>query len=203
MSARGLRSTLPPIDCRIITECRVRCTCLPAPTGGNGCPPATSPAVGADTWVRPYGWSRAHPPHRIPHPRRAGEGGFQTRPYRRERLSASNIAYRRADTWVRPYGWSRAHPPHRIPHPHRAGEGGFRTRAYRRERLSASNIAYGRADTWVRPYGWSRAHPPHPIPLPPVTRGEGVRCELSGCVVGFGVYQGGERPGVVESMGAP
>ena len=35
----------------------------------------------ADTWVRPYGWSRAHPPHRIPHPHRAGEGGFQTRPY--------------------------------------------------------------------------------------------------------------------------
>ena len=33
-------------------------------------------------------------------PHRAGEGGFQTRPYRRERLSASNIAYRRADTWV-------------------------------------------------------------------------------------------------------
>ena len=28
------------------------------------------------------------------------EGGFQTRAYRRERLSASNIAYRRADTWV-------------------------------------------------------------------------------------------------------
>ena len=93
--------------------------------------------------------------------------------------------------------------PHRIPHPHRAGEGGFQTRPYRRERLSASNIAYRRADTWVRPYGWSRAHPPHPIPLPPVTRGEGVRCELSGCVVGFGVYQGGERPGVAESMGAP
>ena len=54
-------------------------------------------------------------------------------------------------------------------------EGGFQTRAYRRERLSASNIAYRRADTWVRPYGWSRA------PL----------------------YQGGERPGCVESMGAP
>ena len=35
----------------------------------------------ADTWVRPYGWSRAHPTHRIPHPHRAGEGGFQTRPY--------------------------------------------------------------------------------------------------------------------------
>ena len=35
----------------------------------------------ADTWVRPYGWSRAHPPHRIPHPHRTGEGGFQTRPY--------------------------------------------------------------------------------------------------------------------------
>ena len=119
-------------------------------------------------------------------PRRAGEGGFRTRPYRRERLSASNIAYRRADTWVRPYGWSRAHPPHRIPHPHRAGEGGFQTRPYRRERLSASTIAYRRADTWVRPYGWARAHPPHPIPLPPVTRGEGVRCELSGCVVGLG-----------------
>ena len=37
--------------------------------------------TGADTWVRPYGWSRAHPPHRIPHPHRTGEGGFQTRPY--------------------------------------------------------------------------------------------------------------------------
>ena len=37
----------------------------------------------ADTWVRPYGWSRAHPTHRIPHPHRAGEGGFQTRPYGR------------------------------------------------------------------------------------------------------------------------
>ena len=35
----------------------------------------------ADTWVRPYGWAREHPPHPIPHPRRAGEGGFQTRPY--------------------------------------------------------------------------------------------------------------------------
>ena len=40
-----------------------------------------------------------------------GEGGFQTRAYRRERLSASTIAYRRADTWVRPYGWAREHPP--------------------------------------------------------------------------------------------
>ena len=29
----------------------------------------------ADTWVRPYGWAREHPPHPIPHPRRAGEGG--------------------------------------------------------------------------------------------------------------------------------
>ena len=85
--------------------------CLPA--GGH---------VG-NTWVRPYGWSRAHPPHPIPHPRRAGERGFQTRAYRRERLSASTIAYRRADTWVRPYGWSRAHPPHPIPHPPVKGEG--------------------------------------------------------------------------------
>ena len=51
------------------------------------------------------------------------EGGFQTRAYRRERLSASTIAYRRADTWVRPYGWSRAHPPHPIPHPPVKGEG--------------------------------------------------------------------------------
>ena len=29
----------------------------------------------------PYGWAREHPPHPIPLPRRAGEGGFQTRPY--------------------------------------------------------------------------------------------------------------------------
>ena len=120
----------------------------------------------ADTWVRPYGWSHARPTRPIPHPHRAGEGGFQTRPYRRERLPASTIAYRRADTWVRPYGWSRAHPPHRIPLPRCAGEGGFRTRPYRRERLPASTIAYRRADTWVRPYGWSRAHPPHRIPHP-------------------------------------
>ena len=55
-------------------------------------------------------------------PRRAGEGGFRTRPYRRERLSASNIAYRRAATWVCPYGWSRAHPPpHPSPAPRRRG----------------------------------------------------------------------------------
>ena len=126
-----------------------------------------------------------------------GEGGFQTRAYRRERLSACNIAYRRADTWVRPYGWSRAHPSparqwragckpaptggngcppatlptggrtrgsaptaghSRIPLPPVNG-GRVQTRAYRRERLSACNIAYRRADTWVRPYGWSRAHP--------------------------------------------
>ena len=149
----------------------------------------------AATWVCPYGWSRAHPPHRIPHPHRAGEGGFQTRPYRRERLSASTIAYRRAATWVCPYGWSRAHPPHRIPHPHRAGEGGFQTRPYRRERLSASTIAYRRAATWVCPYGWSRAHPPHRIPHPPV-KGEGVRCELSGCVVGLGFIRGVSGRGV-------
>ena len=78
--------------------------------------------VGADdTWVRPYGWSREHPPRPIPHPRRAGEGGFRTRAYRREWLSASNIAYRRADTWVRPYGWSRAHPS-----PARQGRAGFK-----------------------------------------------------------------------------
>ena len=26
----------------------------------------------ADTWVRPYGWAREHPPHPIPLPRRGG-----------------------------------------------------------------------------------------------------------------------------------
>ena len=60
-------------------------------------------------------------PSRARHRERDKEGGFQTRPYRRERLSASNIAYRRADTWVRPYGWAREHPPHPIPFPRRRG----------------------------------------------------------------------------------
>ena len=57
-------------------------------------------------------------------PRRTGEGGFQTHPYRRERLSASNIAYRRADTWVR------VGPASISCHPFPRGEGGFQTRPY-------------------------------------------------------------------------
>ena len=204
---------------------------------GESPSPQPSPIEGEG--VRGSGRTRGSAPTaghaRIPLPR---VRGGQTRAYRRERLSASNIAYRRADTWVRPYGWSRAHPSparqggsnprlqagtavrqhHRLPagghvgpplrlvtraslsRPSREGgfnprlqagtavgqqhclpagghvgpplrlvtraslsrpsrEGGFQTRAYRRERLSASNIAYRRADTWVRPYGWSRAHP--------------------------------------------
>ena len=139
-------------------------------------------------------------------PRRMGEGGFQTRAYRRERLSASTIAYRRADTWVRPYGWSRTHPSparqggsnprlqagtavrqhHRLPAGGHVGpplrlvtraslsrpsRGGGQTRAYRRERLSASTIAYRRADTWVRPYRPPVGDGAGGQPFPPVGAG--------------------------------
>ena len=87
---------------------------LPAPHGGGR---VSNPRLPAGTAVRqqhclPAG-GHVGPPLRLvtrASPSRPSRGGGQTRAYRRERLSASNIAYRRADTWVRPYGWSRAHP---------------------------------------------------------------------------------------------
>ena len=103
----------------------------PSPVKGEGeePPSQSSPQMGeeGDHPARPPLWIPA--PYRVRgrlcagttvgfpgFPRRTGEG-----PYRRERLSASNIAYRRADTWVRPYGWAREHPPHPIPLPRRGG----------------------------------------------------------------------------------
>ena len=120
----------------------------PAPTGGNGCPPATLPTGGRTRGSAP---TAGH--SRIPLPPVKGGGS-------NPRLQAGTAVGQQHCLWA----GGHVGPPLRLvtrASPSRPSmEGGFQTRAYRRERLSASTIAYRRADTWVRPYGWSRAHPP-------------------------------------------
>ena len=182
---------------------------LPAPHGGGR---VSNPRLQAGTVVRqqhclPAG-GHVGPPLRLVTraspiaSRPSREGGFQTRAYRRERLSASTIAYRRADTWVRPYGWSRAHPS-----PARQGRAGFKPAP-----TGGNGCPPAPSPTGGRTRGSAPTAGHARIPLLPSresgvsnprlkgTAGSDVSCLV--VLSGWGL-PGGERPGCVESMGAP